>query len=83
MGRSGEKAEKAIRSFLKRLDKSTDGVGEETALFADGIGLDSLETAELAAILEDEFGNDPFSDGEMPQTVGEVVAFYDESTETT
>ena len=34
--------------------------------------------AELSAVLEDEYGSDPFSDGEMPETVGEIVAFYDD-----
>ena len=32
--------------------------------------------AELSALLEDEHGRDPFSAGEMPQTVGEIEAFY-------
>jgi acyl carrier protein len=48
-----------------------------TALFADGLGLDSLETAELSALLEDEYGKDPFSGDTMPQTVGDIVDFYD------
>ena len=40
--------------------------------------IDSLEAAELSAMLEDEFGTDPFSAGEeMPETVGEVLAFYE------
>lgn len=64
-----------ISSFLERVDKSTD-LDTGTRLYADGIGLDSLETAELSALLEDEFGTDPFSAGDMPQTVGEIVAFY-------
>jgi acyl carrier protein len=38
--------------------------------------LDSLETAELSATLEDELGSDPFSQGDMPRTVGEVLDFY-------
>ena len=46
-------------------------------MFADGIGLDSLETAELSAVLEDALGQDPFSTGDqMPQTIGEVLDFY-------
>jgi len=51
---------------------------DETPLYGDGLGLDSLEAAELSAVLEDEFGTDPFSaGGEMPETVGEIVAFYE------
>lgn len=48
----------------------------DTALFDEGLGLDSLRTAELSALLEEAFGDDPFSDGLVPQTIGEVVAYY-------
>jgi len=65
-----------IRGFLKR-QKKTDGVELDTSLFAEGIGLDSLQTAELSVMLEDELGRDPFSEGEMPQTIGDIVKFYD------
>ena len=66
----------AIQAFLVRVQKPAD-LTPETQLYAEGIGLDSLETAELSALLEDEFGADPFSSEEMPQTVGEILAFYD------
>jgi len=66
-----------IRGFLRRQKKS-ESVELDTSLFREGIGLDSLQTAELSVILEDELGRDPFSAGEMPQTVGEIVQFYDE-----
>jgi acyl carrier protein len=66
----------AIQEFLVRVLKPTD-LTPETQLYAEGIGLDSLETAELSALLEDEFGDDPFSTEEMPQTVGDILAFYD------
>jgi acyl carrier protein len=66
-----------IREFLVRVLKPTD-LTPDTQLYAEeGIGLDSLETAELSALLEDEFGADPFSTEEMPQTVGDILAFYD------
>ena len=68
-------AEETIRKFLRRANKPDD-LRPETSLFADGLGLDSLETAELSATLEDELGSDPFSQGDMPGTVGEVIAFY-------
>lgn len=67
--------EQVIRTFLGRVNKAVE-FDATTPLYADGIGLDSLETAELSATLEDELGSDPFSTGEMPQTVGEIVAFY-------
>jgi acyl carrier protein len=68
-------AEEAIRKFLRRANKPDD-LNSDTSLFADGLGLDSLETAELSATLEDELGSDPFSQGDMPRTVGEVLDFY-------
>ncbi|MCX6396545.1 MAG: hypothetical protein NTV23_08670 [Propionibacteriales bacterium] len=69
-------AERTIRSFIRRV-KNTETVELDSELYANGVGLNSLETAELSAILEDELGADPFAEGEMPQTVAEVIAFYD------
>ena len=43
-------------------------------------GLDSLCFAILVARLEDSIGVDPFtasSDGHFPNTLGELIAFYD------
>jgi len=68
--------EGTIESFLKRVGKLTE-LTPATPLFAEGIGLDSLETAELSALLEDTHGTDPFSTTEMPQTIGEIFAFYE------
>jgi acyl carrier protein len=65
----------AIQQILGRVRLGAD-VEPDTALFADGLGLDSLETAELSAMLEDAFGKDPFSQGQMPGTVAELMAFY-------
>jgi acyl carrier protein len=68
-------AEQTIRTFLDRANKDSD-ITRETALFADGLGLDSLETAELSSMLEDDLGRDPFSEGLLPETVGEILDFY-------
>ncbi|UMG91125.1 phosphopantetheine-binding protein [Nocardioides sp. TF02-7] len=68
---------KIIGSLLEGWDRTGVTVDAGTTLHGEeGLGLDSLETAELSATLEDEFGSDPFSAGEMPETVGEIVAFY-------
>lgn len=64
-----------IREFLTRVDKDADAP-EDTPLFGDGLGLDSLETAELSAVLEDELGSEPFSEGDMPQTLRDVLDHY-------
>lgn len=68
---------KLIESILAAADKGGLDVTPDTLLHGDGgLGLDSLQTAELSASLEDELGSDPFSAGEMPETVGALVAFY-------
>jgi acyl carrier protein len=72
-----DKARAVISDFLKRTDKGIDGWGDNTGLWGDGLELDSLEAAELSALLEDEFGSDPFSaGGDLPESVGDVLAFY-------
>ena len=72
-----ETSRAVINDFLQRAEKGTEGWTDETGLWGDGLGLDSLEAAELSAMLEDEFGTDPFSaGGELPECVGDIVAFY-------
>ena len=68
--------EKTITEFLTRVEKLPESVTPDLVLHADGIGLNSLEIAELSAILEDEYGVDPFSSDEMPETVGDILNFY-------
>ena len=53
--------EKKISEFLGRVEKAPEALTPDLVLQADGIGLNSLEIAELSAVLEDEFGTDPFS----------------------
>jgi acyl carrier protein len=72
-------AASTVRSFVARVKKRKKGVELDVSLYSEGIGLDSLDVAELSAVLEDEFGKDPFSNGLMPETIGEIVAFYDET----
>lgn len=69
--------EQTVRAFLTRAKKLRDDFHAEQPLYADGVGLDSLETAELSAVLEDTFGTDPYAAGTMPQTLAEIIAFYD------
>lgn len=69
--------ELTVRSFLERVQKPAETLTADTPLYADGIGLDSLETAELSAVLEDTYGSDPFQSEKMPATVGDILAFYD------
>ena len=72
-----ETSRAVINDFLQRAEKGTEGWTDATGLWGDGLGLDSLEAAELSAMLEDEFGTDPFSaGGDLPERVGDIVAFY-------
>lgn len=76
-----EKARAVIAEFLSRAGKSLDDLTDATPLFGEGLELDSLEAAELSVMLEDELGVDPFSAAEqMPQTIGDVLAFYEVSS---
>jgi acyl carrier protein len=72
-------AASTVRSFVARVKKRKNTVDLDVSLYSEGIGLDSLDVAELSAVLEDEFGMDPFSNGLMPETIGDIVSFYDET----
>lgn len=73
---SAEEVTATLDSFLHRVGKHRE-FDASTPLYSDGIGLDSLETAELSAVLEDTHGTDPFQSTTMPQTVGDILGFYD------
>ena len=77
MGNSPADIEQTVVAFLTRIDKMPDDFHADMPLYADGVGLDSLETAELSALLEDDHGSDPYSDGSMPETMSDIQAFYE------
>jgi acyl carrier protein len=77
VGASRDTIDTVVTQLLTRLKRPAVDLGEGTVLYEDGLGLDSLETAELSVMLEDEFGTDPFSDGTPPSTLGDIYAFYD------
>jgi acyl carrier protein len=72
-------AETIIRETVKNLLDQRGAVGievrAESTLTAD-LGLDSLELAELSAVLEDELGHDPFSEGIVPDTIAQLIEYY-------
>lgn len=77
MDHNRTKARDVIIQFLARAEKTHDELTDGTPLYGDGLGLDSLEAAELSAMLEDELGSDPYSaGGDLPNTVGDILAFY-------
>jgi acyl carrier protein len=65
-----------IQVLLERRGAGGVEILPDSKLTAD-LGLDSLELAELSAVLEDEVGYDPYSDGIVPETVAELMAYYD------
>lgn len=77
MGTTQQQAEQAVRAFVARVKPEAAELELDTPLYADGAGLDSLEAAELSAVLEDELGSDPFTADEMPTTLRDILSFYD------
>lgn len=64
-----------IQPLLERGGRGDLTVRPNSKLAAE-LGLDSLELAELSAVLEDDLGRDPFSEGIIPDTVGDLIDFY-------
>jgi acyl carrier protein len=73
-----ETVHRAIADLLSRREGDAPAVAikADTHIY-DELEMDSLEVAELSVLLEDEFGKDPYSEGLVPQTVGELVGFFD------
>jgi acyl carrier protein len=74
------RAEAVIRETIERLvTQRSPGPIEilPGSKLTEDLGLDSLELAELSAVLEDTFDRDPFSEGIVPGTVAELVSYYD------
>ena len=65
----------SIRMLLARRDSAPATLTLDGHLQKD-LDLDSLELAELSVMLEDGLGRDPYSEGVVPNTIGEIVAFY-------
>jgi acyl carrier protein len=66
---------KSIETLLARRENGNIPVTSDSTLQVD-LDLDSLELAEFSVMLEEELGRDPYSEGVVPNTVGEVIAFY-------
>ena len=69
--------EKVFSTLRAVLDRRGDDI--ELTLDSELLGvleMDSLEVGDFSAALEEALGTDPFSQGESPRTVGDVVDFY-------
>lgn len=66
-----------ISTILKHQAMAEVEIKLESELYDEGIGLDSLCVAELSAVLEKKYGRDPYTSGVLPQTVADIIGFYD------
>ena len=71
-----EKIIDILQLVLKHQDKPAQEITLEKPLYDEGLGLDSLCVAELSALLEKTFTKDPYTEGVLPETVADIVAFY-------
>jgi len=70
-----------ICEVLSDRGRPTPALSDEMSLFADGIGLDSLDFATLVVRLEQQTGYDPFRSGDqeqLPRSLGELVSIYEQ-----
>ena len=65
-----------ICKILERKGRTLDKLEMVSSLYSGGIGLDSLDVAELSMRLEQTLGKDPFTQGCFPHTLEELLAFY-------
>ncbi|MFC9477206.1 acyl carrier protein [Nocardia sp. NPDC056952] len=69
----------AITDILARRGAGADELATEAKLGAE-LGFNSLEFAELSAQLEDNFGHDPYSTGLFPDTVNDIIEYYEQAS---
>ena len=65
-----------LKSVLQEAGKTYKNLPLEAPLYEEGFGLDSLDAAAFSARLEREFGSEPYTEGQYPQTLADVIAFY-------
>lgn len=70
------KVEKIVKDILKMKKENIGKIDINCSLYEDGIGLDSLDAATFSAMLEQQFGKDPYNSGNFPRTIEDVIKFY-------
>jgi len=68
--------EDLFRVFMEDRGTPIEAVDTKRALYEQGYGLDSMDTATLSAMLADRFEKDPWSSGKFPGTIDEIVGWY-------
>lgn len=66
-----------FRALMQDRGTAVEHVDEQRVLYAEGYGLDSMDTATLSAMLSDRFDDDPYIGGVFPQTLSEISSYYD------
>ena len=74
-----ERVYEVVREVLVQKGTGEQEVRADSSLYEEGLGLDSLDTATLSAALEREFGRDPYTEGQFPQTVAELANYFESS----
>ena len=72
-----EELKEMLRTVLEYEKESGHNFSLEISLYEEGIGLDSLDTAAFSAMLEEKYGADPYSKGQFPRTLHDVIHFYE------
>ncbi len=67
-----------IQTILKHQGLPEVEVSANSELYDEGIGMDSLCVAEFSSMLEKAYGKDPYTSKVLPNTVQEVISFYDD-----
>ncbi len=70
------KVESILQTILAEKGIERQSFQPDETLYEDGLGLDSLDTATFSVHLENEFGTDPYSAEQFPQTINEVITYY-------
>jgi acyl carrier protein len=76
MTRGRDEVAEVVQALVGRIKRGA-VITLDSPLYGDGLDMDSLQAAELSALLEDELGFDPYTEGVVPNTVGEIVDFYE------
>jgi acyl carrier protein len=75
------KIESIILEILKEKNVQQSSIAPDDSLLEDGLGLDSLDLAELSVALEHQLGRDPFSEGVFPSTLRDLCRYYETGEE--
>ncbi|AEG91571.1 phosphopantetheine-binding protein [Ramlibacter tataouinensis] len=65
-----------IHKLLEEQGRQDIGITDESFIQDEDLGFDSLTVAEFSANLEQQFGRDPYTQGQYPARVRDLLDFY-------